>query len=292
MNRSETIWKLEELTGSHEEETCSGCGTCTEIANLRDKLFYNQKVADTLAKGPEMTKSDIEFLLGKDVQLKEIRKSIGMGGNGFTALMQSWGFSKRRGDSEMSKLKDFTVDEYLAMKNEMKLNDEKIAEKKEVSPPTLTVWKKANGLIGVAQRKAFVTKKKPNETNTPQETKQPPQNEHKSLVATLKREKEVMEKGIAQYKEEIENLKVTTVPRSKYNDLETDYKESEYERVKNYEEFKKMEEAYHKEHAALIHLDAEVENLREQLKEAREESVKYGKENEYLWGLLKIKMEG
>jgi transcriptional regulator with XRE-family HTH domain len=290
MNRSETIWKLEELTGSHDEESCTGCSTCTKIESLREKLLFNQKVIDTLSKGPEMTKSDIRFLIGKDVQLKEIRKAIGIGGNRFTELMVNWGFSKRRGDSEMAKLKDFTVKEYMGYKEEMKLNDEQIAERKGVTPATLWGWKKKNDLIGVSQRKAFVKKKGPVESITPKEPGNSPHHELQGFVNTLKREKEVMEKAIKQSEEKYENLKLTTVPRCKYNNLEIDYKEADFERIKNFEEYKKMEEAYHKEHSIRINLDAELENIREQLRQSREEIVMLGQENEHLKGLVKLWM--
>jgi transcriptional regulator with XRE-family HTH domain len=288
MNRSETIWKLEELTGSHDEESCTGCSICTKIESLREKLLFNQKVIDTLSKGPEMTKSDIRFLIGKDVQLKEIRKAIGIGGNSFTELMMNWGFSKRRGDSEMAKLKDFTVKEYMGYKEEMKLNDEQIAERKGVTPATLWGWKKKNDLIGVSQRKAFVKKKGPVESITPKEPDNSPHNELQSFVNTLKREKEVMEKAIDQSNEEYENLKLTTVSRSKYNDLEVDYKEADLERIKNFEEYKKMEEAYHKEHSIRINLDQELENVGEQLRKAEENIEQYLEENKAFRALVKL----
>jgi hypothetical protein len=294
MNRSETIWKLEELTGSHDEETCNGCSTCSEIAGLRDKLLFNQRVVDTLAKGKEMTKSDIKFLLSKDVQVIEIRKAVGIAGNRFTELMQNWGFSKRRGDTEMGKLKKFTAEEYQDLKAQG-LNDTNIAERKGVTPASISAWKKENDL---SSGKVF-GKKKDNvkviapvknlnsgvATESPKET---PKNEYQSLISTLKREKEVMEKGLAQYKEDLENLKISTVSRNKYNELENDYKESEYERVKNYEEYKKMEEAYQKEHATVIQLDAEVVNLREQLNRSEKNNSQYLEENEHLRGLVRI----
>jgi hypothetical protein len=286
MNRSETIWKLEELTGSHDEETCNGCSTCSEIVSLRNRLMFNQKVVDTLAKGQLMTKNDIKFLIGKDVRLIEIRKAIGMGGNGFNELMHNWGFSKRRGDSDMAKLKDFTVEEYMSLKKD--LNDEQIAEEKEVSPATIWNWKKKNGLIGVSQRKAFVKKKESVETIDPQVANQPPHNEDKNRISSSESQMEVREKAIDQLKEEIEQLKLTTVPKEQYLDLKVDLDESEVERVKNFQEYKKMEEAYHKEHSALIQLDHELENVREQLKKAEENIERYLEENKAFRSLVKL----
>jgi transposase-like protein len=190
------------------------------------------------------------------------------------------------GEERRMKLKDFTEDEYQDLKAKG-LSDSAIAKRKGVTSPALSSWKKSHKKRHL---KPVIDGSKPKETNTPKEVKQPLQDGSQSFVNTLKREKEVMQKGLDQYKEEIENLKITTVPRSKYNDLETDYKEADLERIKNFEEYKKMEEAYHKEHSIRINLDQELENVREQLRQLREEIVKLGQENEHLKGLVKLWM--
>jgi molecular chaperone GrpE (heat shock protein) len=88
----------------------------------------------------------------------------------------------------------------------------------------------------------------------------------------LKRELEVREKAVEDLKEEVASLSG--------------------ENAKNINSVMELEADYNQQRSFVINLDAECENLREQLRQAREESVKYGKENEHLWGLLKIKMEG
>jgi ASC-1-like (ASCH) protein len=103
---------------------------------------------------------------------------------------------------------------------------------------------------------------------------------------------DVKEMAIKQLEEKIAHLQATTVSRDKYNSMKIDFEDAECERVRNFEEYRKMEEAYHKEHSIVINLDAELENVREMLRDVRRDYVKAAKENEHLWGLLKIKMEG
>jgi chromosome segregation ATPase len=88
----------------------------------------------------------------------------------------------------------------------------------------------------------------------------------------LKRELEVREKAIKDLQEEVASLSG--------------------ENAKNINSVMELEADYNHQRALVINLDAEVGNLREHLREVREEYVKVGKENEHLWGLLKIKMEG
>jgi hypothetical protein len=188
------------------------------------------------------------------------------------------------GEERRMKLKEFTEEEYQGLKAKG-LSDSAIAKRKGVTSPALSSWKKSHKKRHL---KPVIDGSKPKETNTPKEVKQPLQDGSQSFVNTLKREKEVMQKSLDQYKEEIENLKITTVSRSKYNDLEIDYKEADLERIKNFEEYKKMEEAYHKEHAIRINLDAELENVREQLRKAEENIEQYLEENKAFRALVKL----
>jgi predicted transcriptional regulator len=182
----------------------------------------------------------------------------------------------------MGKAVELTVEKYRDYKTKG-YTDGKIAEELGCTPTTISNWKKKN-------IKPFKVVETPKETNAPKETKQPPQNELQSVVEALKRQLDVREKAIEQQKENLENLKVASVPRYKHNELENDYKESELERIKNFEEFKKVDEAYQQQRSIIINLDAELENVREQLRQAREEAVKAGQENEHLKGLVKLWM--
>ena len=160
MNRSETVERIEELLNDHEE--CGSCQTCIEVDNLRNKLLYNPKIQTVLDKGKDMTKSDIAFLIGKDVNIKDIRKALRMYAIEFHEMMINWGFSKRRVDNDMAKLKEFTTDEYNGLKAQG-LNDSRIAERKGVTPATISTWKKDNG---ISSGKVFGKKKADTETKT------------------------------------------------------------------------------------------------------------------------------
>jgi hypothetical protein len=108
----------------------------------------------------------------------------------------------------------------------------------------------------------------------------------------LKRELEVREKAIKDLEEKLED----SISKERHNRVidegEQRFLDLQTKEQKARQEWKKYMEDYFKEHAQVLLLDAELENKNEQLRQAREESVKYGKENEHLWGLLKIKMEG
>jgi chromosome segregation ATPase len=88
----------------------------------------------------------------------------------------------------------------------------------------------------------------------------------------LQRELEVREKAIKDLQEEVASLSG--------------------ENAKNINSVMELEADYNHQRTLVINLDAEVENIREQLRQLKEDYVKVGKENEHLWGLLKIKMEG
>jgi RNA polymerase sigma factor (sigma-70 family) len=168
---------------------------------------------------------------------------------------------------------NLTVEKYNEYK-ESGMLDKEIASEVGVSAPTLSIWKKKRlpGIDNTKAVKTIVKVKERRETNTPKEVKQPDQDKLQGFVNTLKREKEVMEKAIKDLQEEVASLSG--------------------ENAKNINSVMELEADYNHQRALVINLDAEVENLREHLREVREEYVKVGKENEHLWGLLKIKMEG
>lgn len=99
---------------------------------------------------------------------------------------------------------------------------------------------------------------------------------------------DVKEMAIKQLEEKIAHLETTTVSRDKYNSMKIDFEEAECERIRNFEEYRKMEEAYQKEHSIVISLDAELENVREMLRDVREDCVTAMKENEHFRGLMKL----
>jgi hypothetical protein len=182
----------------------------------------------------------------------------------------------------MGKALEMTVEKYRDYKAKG-YTDGKVAEELGCTPTTISNWKKKN-------IKPFKVVETPKETNAPKEPKQPVKNELQDVVNTLKRQLVVRDKAIEQQKEEIEHYKTTTVSKEKHSDVYNELRDKDIERVKNFEDLKKMEEAYQKEHALVINLDAELENVREQLRQAREEVVRTGQENEHLKGLVKLWM--
>jgi chromosome segregation ATPase len=143
--------------------------------------------------------------------------------------------------------------------------DSKISEELNCSPNTITNWKKKHLKVLKAENKGGTEIQKQFETNTIQE-------DLKADNGRLKRELEVREKAIKDLQEEVASLSG--------------------ENAKNINSVMELEADYNHQRALVINLDAEVENKREQLRQLKEDHVKVCKENEHLWGLLKIKMEG
>jgi hypothetical protein len=292
VNRTETIHQLENLLQNHEED-CNGCKSCDEIARLRGILDNNNdnnpKVQQILAKGTRMTKSDIAYLIGKDVLRKDIRRALRMDSNEFFEMMVGWGFSKKRkgDDGEMGKLKEFTVEEY----NDLKangLNDEQICEKKGIA--SLHYWKKKNGLIGTTLRsekpkpeKTITAVGTPPKVNTPEPDKQQPEQSSKSRI-------EVMEKAIKQKDEEYQLLKENTVPFGDYATMKSKFDDSESGRQLYMYKWEQAEGKYQQTFSNLEKMDHELENTKEQLRKVRDYNVKATEKIQHLEALLMMYM--
>lgn len=117
---------------------CPGCEVCQKIEALREELDRppEEKFKHILEKGQDMTKSDIEFLLGNGVSKRLIQEAMNMNKSAFYKLLEQLGI---QGGSEMVRLK-ITVDEYLELSKTKK--DYEIAKMKHVSPATLCNWKR------------------------------------------------------------------------------------------------------------------------------------------------------
>jgi chromosome segregation ATPase len=103
-----------------------------------------------------------------------------------------------------------------------------------------------------------------------------------------KKNEEVMEKAIKDLQNKLnhsvseeEHLKVKGNLEQALDNLESAVGKYKYEN-------ERLQGKYNKEHSLVINLDQELENVREQLRQAREESVKHGKENDLLRGLVKL----
>jgi chromosome segregation ATPase len=98
--------------------------------------------------------------------------------------------------------------------------------------------------------------------------------DYKAENGRLKRELEVARKGIEDLEMKIED---ECVSKKEYDKLK--------EKMNNQ---KSYEEAYNNQLSRMIHLDSELENKREQLRQLKEDYVKVGKENEHFRGLMKL----
>lgn len=102
---------------------------------------------------------------------------------------------------------------------------------------------------------------------------------------------DVKEMAIKQLEEKIAHLETTTVSRDKYNSMKIDFEEAECERIRNFEEYRKMENQYMATLSKLTLIDAELENKREELRLTREMVVLQGKELEHLRPLMVLYMK-
>lgn len=102
---------------------------------------------------------------------------------------------------------------------------------------------------------------------------------------------DVKEIAIKQLEEKIAHLQATTVSRDKYNNMKIDFEEAECERIRNFEEYRKMENQYNAILSKLMLCDSELENKREELRLTREMVVLQGKELEHLRTLMVLYMK-
>jgi hypothetical protein len=155
---------------------CAGCSTCEEIERLGKMLERDpvEKCSHILAKGKDMTRSDIAFLLEMEVNKRSISKALKMDQTEFSLLMRNWGFAKKKQKEveEVAAKINLTVDEY----NDLKLSgykDKKIAEIKGIKPTALANWKWNNGIKAPSKcsEKPVIDNKPTPKTETPKEDK-------------------------------------------------------------------------------------------------------------------------
>ena len=157
-------------------------------------------------------------------------------------------------------------------------SDGKIAEELGCTPTTISNWKK----------KHVKGSNKPNTEVKPQTKTKDIQEDLKAENGRLKRELEVREKAIKDLEEKLEDSISDERHKQIIEEGEERFLDLQLKEQKARQEWKKYMEDYFKEHSKVLLLDAELTNKDEQLRQAREESVKYGKENEHLRGLVKL----
>jgi hypothetical protein len=138
--------RIIDLLDEHKDtlSECPGCPICTEIEQLRNQLIRDPavKYKRILDKGPEMTKSDIGFLIDNDVNLKIIRNAVKMSNHEFYSMMKNLGFVQRRNKKEGEKgMAKITLEEYQDLKAKGKA-DKEIALDKGVNIQYLSQLKK------------------------------------------------------------------------------------------------------------------------------------------------------
>jgi chromosome segregation ATPase len=102
---------------------------------------------------------------------------------------------------------------------------------------------------------------------------------------------DVKEMAIKQLEEKIAHLQATTVSRDKYNNMKIELEDAENTMVYWMKKSDKHEGDYNKEHSIVINLDAECENLQEQLRQSRNNEVRLGQELEHLRPLMVLYMK-
>jgi hypothetical protein len=277
----QTIIQINDLIDQHGDTftQCKGCSICAKIQTLRNQMRNVSKINKLLDKGQDMTKSDIAYLISRDVKKGDIKKAMKIGSMEFHDLMVNWGFRKKKGMGRLPKL-EMSVEEYKGYK-EKGMSDKKVAEEKGVAAGTIDYWKKKHHISSFSD----LIKK---ETNSPRKEKEQPQEDYRSVIDSLKRELEVREKAIKDLEKKLEGC----APKSEIVKLHEKHKERMEEEalswVKLNREKNEMETDYRATLSKLEHVDAELENTREQLRKAEGLNEVYKQENEHLRGLIRV----
>ncbi|KOP81988.1 hypothetical protein AMS60_05520 [Bacillus sp. FJAT-21945] len=166
---------------------CEGCHICEEIKSLRKDISNNnvpKGFKHILAKGEDMTRSDIATLIEGEVPKNEIRKALKLHKDKFAELL--WNFGLERGYEKKSDMGvvdvEITAKEYYAFK-EKGLKDAEIALKKGVNEYTLRNWKYQNRIK--ANKKAKRPKLMAKQDSETKPTKEDQNAEYRQLIDEL-----------------------------------------------------------------------------------------------------------
>lgn len=201
--------KIIDLMDKHESfYRCKGCSICTEIQQLGKLLERDpaEKRKNILAKGKDMTKSDVAFLLEMEVNKRDISKALKMNQTEFSTLMKNWGFARTVKNEEVEKVAkiQFTVEEYNKFKHQG-YKDKEIAEIKGMKPTALANWKWINGIKAPSKRsdKPAVNVKPTPKTETPIYDKT---SEMRQLIDDLSDSNNEKTKTIQELQEQVKEL--------------------------------------------------------------------------------------
>lgn len=141
MNRKQIIQRIGHLEDQHKEkmidgEYCRGCEICEEITKLSVHIKHSPNVAEILEKGEDMTKSEIKYLIDKQVDFEVIANALKTDVESFRELWKKWQGSEIKQRKVRTPV-TITIDEYLKLSGSG-LMDKEIAEKIGVSRQTIT----------------------------------------------------------------------------------------------------------------------------------------------------------
>jgi hypothetical protein len=255
-------------------EKCKGCSVCTEIQTLSKQFNRDstEKFKHILAKGQEMTKSDLAFLIDNDVNLKSIRNAVRMSNHEFNAMMKNLGFVQRRNKKEEEKgMAKITLEEYQDLRAKGK-SDKEIALDKGVNIQYLSQLKKKWNI---------------RPTLSPASESKPTQE-----IEALQKRIELFKKEMNEKNDYILDLQ-TKVNELEYIHAACDDVETELASLKDEleQERKAKEEAYQKAFDIELHLGLRISDLEFQLSELLNNSElvsKVVRENEAIKELLRL----
>lgn len=174
--------------------SCKGCSICTKILKLRPKFDVEPKkrFKHILAKGQEMTRSDINFLLENDVRKDDIQKAINMPKKEFRKMLINFGLVNKKEKGSVEGMSEaITKEKYLGLN--INLSEKEKAEILGISYGTLWTLKKSWG----------VTRPKREKVAEYEAVKE----EVKEIVNVDEGVKERLEKRIAELEQEVELYK-------------------------------------------------------------------------------------
>lgn len=145
------ITRINNLIDAHEGNylKCKGCKQCKKIERLRSGLDREpaEKYADILAKGPNMTLSEIKRLVESEVQKKEIRKALEVNPEDFAEILKNLGLIRAKKAKEPEEMKEMALTkEKLEKHLAAGLSTKEIADKEKVTTATVYSLKSQYGL--------------------------------------------------------------------------------------------------------------------------------------------------
>lgn len=140
-------------TEEERAQTCGGCRVYEQIKECRKYVgaegsFYSHKVNQVLAKGPDMTRSDIVYLLEKGVYRRDIQKATGLSVLRFNETLFNYGLltgqmpAIKNTDPKKAKINSALTPELYSEHKKTGMTDQEIKWKYGISNDGLAAWKR------------------------------------------------------------------------------------------------------------------------------------------------------